>query len=69
MACEVIGMPVIDGRIPNIRDARLPSLDVSMSRIPPIVMVSGTCMDSGKDVFPDAHNPRIDATGIPCCGG
>ena len=51
MACEVIGMPVIDGRIPNIRDARLPSLDVSMSRIPPIVMVSGTCMDSGKTSF------------------
>ena len=51
VACEVIGMPVIDGRIPNIRDARLPSLGVSMSRIPPIVVVSGTCMDSGKTSF------------------
>ena len=51
VVCEVIGMPVVEGKIPNVRDARLPSLQVSMSSLPPIVVVAGTCMDSGKTSF------------------
>ncbi len=49
LACEVLGMPIIDGRIPNIRDNAIKNVSslVGMA-IPPIVIVSGTSMASGK---------------------
>lgn len=52
LACEVIGMPVVRGRIPNLKDNTLPEVStlVGMS-LPPVVIVSGTCMQSGKTSF------------------
>jgi hypothetical protein len=44
---EVIGMPVRDGRILNIGENAIPALE-SFSTTSPIVMVAGTCMNSGK---------------------
>ncbi len=46
---EVLGMAVRDGRISNLKDAALPELASLAGRdIPPVVMVSGSCMNSGK---------------------
>jgi hypothetical protein len=45
-------MPVIEGRIPNIRDFAIPQTDTLNGRqIPPLVIVSGTSMQSGKTSF------------------
>ena len=44
---EVIGMPIRDGKILNIGQAAIPpisSLEVSV----PLILVAGTCMNSGK---------------------
>lgn len=52
IACEVVGMPVVDGRIPNIRDYAIPRTNSLTGRsIPPVVIVSGTSMQSGKTSF------------------
>jgi hypothetical protein len=46
---EVLGMAVRDGRIVNLKDAALPEVSTLAGRdIPPVVMVSGSCMNSGK---------------------
>jgi hypothetical protein len=46
---EVLGMAVRDGRIANLRDATIPAVETLAGRdIPPLVVVSGTCMNSGK---------------------
>ena len=44
---EVIGMPVSDGRILNIAEGAVAPLDTLESRVP-LVLVAGTCMNSGK---------------------
>ena len=45
-------MPLIDGRIPNIRDFAIPHTNTLDGRsIPPVVIVSGTSMQSGKTSF------------------
>ena len=45
-------MPMIDSRIPNIRDYSIPHTDTLGGRsIPPVVIVSGTSMQSGKTSF------------------
>ena len=52
LPCEVIGMPWIDGRIPNIRDYAIPqTTSLNGRQIPPVVIVSGTSMQSGKTTF------------------
>jgi hypothetical protein len=52
LACEVVGMPLIDDRIPNIRDFAIPDVSSLAGRnIPPVVIVSGTSMQSGKTSF------------------
>ena len=49
LVVEVLGMAVRDGKIANLQDATLPPVDSLAGRdIPPVVMVSGTCMNSGK---------------------
>ena len=46
---EVLGIAVRDGRPVNLLDAGLPVVDTLAGRdIPPVVIVSGTCMNSGK---------------------
>ncbi len=44
---EVLGMAVRDGKPINIRDGALPVSD-ELALDAPVVLVSGTCMDSGK---------------------
>lgn len=44
---EVIGMPVCDGRILNIAEGAVKSLE-SLDSTVPLVLVAGTCMNSGK---------------------
>lgn len=52
LACEVLGMPIIDGRIPNIRDFAIKDVSsLDGLSIPPVVIVSGTSMASGKTSF------------------
>jgi hypothetical protein len=52
LPCEVVGMPLIDGRIPNIRDFAIPAVrSLAGLSIPPVVIVSGTSMQSGKTSF------------------
>ena len=52
LVCEVLGMPIIDGRIPNIKDNAIKSVSsLSGMSIPPVVIVSGTSMASGKTSF------------------
>ncbi len=49
LACEVLGMPIVNGRIPNIRDNAIKSVSsLAGMSIPPVVIVSGTSMASGK---------------------
>jgi hypothetical protein len=46
---EVLGLACRDGRIANLRDAGLPVVEsLAGKALPPIVVVSGTCMNSGK---------------------
>jgi hypothetical protein len=52
LPCEVVGMPLLDGAIPNIRDFAIPDVSSLAGRkIPPVVIVSGTSMQSGKTSF------------------
>ena len=44
---EVIGMPVREGRILNIAEGAIPPLD-TLDISTPLVLVAGTCMNSGK---------------------
>jgi hypothetical protein len=48
---EVLGMAVRDGHIANLRDASIPLVETLAGRpVPPVVVVSGTCMNAGKTV-------------------
>ncbi len=51
---EVLGMVTRDGRGVNLEDAAIPDHDPanggSGARVPPLIVVSGTCMNSGKTV-------------------
>ena len=52
LACEVLGMPIVNGIIPNIGDNTIePVLSLAGRSIPPVVIVSGTSMASGKTSF------------------
>ena len=52
LACEVMGMPIIDGRIPNTRDNVIKAVSsLAGISVPPVVIVSGTSMASGKTSF------------------
>lgn len=44
---EVIGMPVREGRILNIAEGAIEPVDV-LEKTAPLVMIAGTCMNSGK---------------------
>lgn len=49
LRCEVLGMVTRDGKGVNVADAAVPESDQS-AKVPPLIVVSGTCMDSGKTV-------------------
>lgn len=70
VACEVVGMPVIGGRIANIRDARLPRVETLTGlEIPPAILVSGTSMDSGKTLFLSELTQQLSKAGVAVAGG
>jgi len=45
---EVIGMPVRDGRMLNIAEGAIAPQDSLLATVAPLVIVAGTCMNSGK---------------------
>jgi len=64
---EVLGQVMRDGRALNVADAALrqPSAD---ARIPPLIVVSGSCMNSGKTVAACEVIARLTARGYVCGG-
>lgn len=64
---EVLGQVVRDGRGLNVADAALPSPPED-ARIPPLVVVSGSCMNSGKTVAACEVITRLTARGYACGG-
>ncbi len=46
--CKVLGQATRNGKLLNIRDYALPPCDSIPTEGPPIVLVLGTCMNSGK---------------------
>ena len=70
VSCEVLGMPVRGGKIVKLADAKLPekkSLDGL--DLPPIVAVSGTCMESGKTLFLSEVTQELSKRGLSIAGG
>jgi hypothetical protein len=49
LVVEVLGMVLRDGRVANVKDSVIPRVEsLSGLELPPIVLVSGACMNSGK---------------------
>jgi hypothetical protein len=70
VSCEVLGMPVREGRIVSLSDARLPEVSsLKALRIPPVVIVSGTCMESGKTLFLSELTQELFKCGLVIAGG
>lgn len=70
VACEVLGMPVRDGRILNIADARLPRVEsLGEGDLPPVLLVSGAAMDSGKTLFLSTLTQELSKEGFRIAGG
>ena len=64
---EVIGQVMRNGKGVNVADAALPEPPAD-SRIPPLVVVSGSCMNSGKTVAACEVITRLTARGYTCGG-
>ncbi|MBN1442994.1 MAG: hypothetical protein JXA90_09800 [Planctomycetes bacterium] len=70
VACEVLGMPVRDGRVINIADGRLPRVeDFRGDAYPPVLIVSGTSMECGKTLFLSALIQELSKSGLVIAGG
>ena len=69
LRCELLGMAVRDGKGLNIADASLPTAEhISPSDCPPIIVVSGTCMNAGKTVACCEIIAKLTARGYACAG-
>lgn len=69
-ACEVLGMPSINGRILNLRDNTIPEIEsLKELNLPPVVIVSGTCMQSGKTSFLSKLIQGLTKSGIRVAAG
>ncbi len=69
LRCEVLGMAMRNGSGLNIADAALPTADhVAVSDCPPLVVVSGTCMNAGKTVACCEIIAKLTARGYACAG-
>ncbi len=69
LACEVIGMPLIHARIPNLQDARVgPAPDRPGLKMPPLLVVSGTSMESGKTRLVTELVRQLSGTGFRVAG-
>jgi hypothetical protein len=70
VSCEVLGMPVRAGKIVNLADASLPAVSTLEGLdLPPIVVVSGTCMECGKTLFLTELTQELTRKGIAVAGG
>jgi hypothetical protein len=68
LRCEVLGMAVRNGRGLNVADAALPVADAIEDGCPPLLVVSGTCMNSGKTVACCEVIAKLTARGYACAG-
>lgn len=69
LRCEVLGMAVRNGKGLNIADAALPTAEhISPDECPPIIVVSGTCMNAGKTVACCEIIAKLTARGYACAG-
>ena len=69
LRCEVLGMAVRGGKGLNIADAALPASDhIGLADCPPIIVVSGTCMNAGKTVACCEIIAKLTARGYACAG-
>lgn len=64
---EVLGMVLVDGKGANIADAALPA-PVGNPTMPPVIAVSGTCMNSGKTSAAAEIVARLTERGYICGG-
>lgn len=64
---EVLGMVLIDGQGANIADAALPPAPTD-ARLPPVIAVSGTCMNAGKTYAACEIIARLTERGYACGG-
>jgi hypothetical protein len=69
LRCEVLGMAMRNGVGVNIADAALPKADhISPEECPPLIVVSGTCMNAGKTVACCEIIAKLTARGYACAG-
>jgi hypothetical protein len=69
LRCEVLGMAVRNGHGLNIADAALPTAEhIAAADCPPIIVVSGTCMNAGKTVACCEIIAKLTARGYACAG-
>ncbi len=70
VACEVLGMPVRDGRIVRLSDGSIEAAQtIADLDVPPILAVSGTGMDSGKTLFLAELIQELSKEGLAIAGG
>ncbi len=70
VSCEVLGMPVRDGRIVNVADVSLPpAARLEGLDIPSVVVVSGTSMHSGKTRLISDLVQELSKGGCDIAGG
>jgi hypothetical protein len=69
LRCEVLGMAVRNGRGQNVADAALATADtIDPEGCPTLIVVSGTCMNSGKTVAACEVIAKLTARGYSCAG-
>lgn len=70
VSCEVLGMPVRNGSIVRVSDARIPEVkSLAGLTLPPVVIVSATCMESGKTLFLSEVVQELSKDGLNVAGG
>jgi len=68
--CEVVGMPVRNGVPVRVSDARIPEVkSLAGLTLPPVVIVSGTCMEAGKTLFLSEVVQELSKGGLKIAGG
>jgi len=69
LRCEVLGMAMRNGRGMNVADAALATADsIDPTDCPTLIVVSGTCMNSGKTVAACEVIAKLTARGYACAG-
>ena len=70
VSCEVIGMPIREGTVVRVSDGRIPDVkSLAGLTLPPVVIVSGTCMESGKTLFLSEATQELSKDGYTIAGG